>query len=217
MVKIRPFFLSHLLLTWWFKRTLSWVSGCLRSSSTQLSDHVRPFTLWTLIYLFGSSLPAFTTVSWRRISIRKASHQGAWPWLGEIWAPIKRAEEGLRPWEIKQGPSYSESDMGWGPVTDHKVRLKLRVVCVPSSVPEFSQVRGLVKKPGRWSRYREPWLIAQWPGALEEYGRSFSHSGSWAEDFLCTSASLKEASFCTFIGGCALLPSPLGRRDDLLG
>lgn len=107
--------------------------------------------------------------------------------------------------------------MGSGPVTDHKVRLKLRVVCVPSLAPEFSQVRGLVKKPGRWSRYWEPWLIAQWPGALEEYGHSFSHSGSWAEDFLCTSGPLEEALFCTFIDGGPLLPSPLGRRDELLG
>ena len=217
MVKIRPFFLSHLLLTWWFKRTLSWVSGCLSSSTTQLSDRVRPFTLWALICLFGSCLPAFATVSWRSISIRKASHQGAWPWLGEIWAPIKRSRRGSQAWEIKQGPSYSESITGWGPATDLKVRLKLRVVRVPSLAPEFSQVSGLVKKPGRWSRYWEPWLIAQWPGALEEYGHSFSHSGRRAEDFLCTSGPHKAALFCTFIDGCPLLPPPLGRRDELLG
>lgn len=217
MVKIRPFFLSHSLLTWWFERTLSWVSGCLSASTTQLSDHVRPFTLWALIYLFGRCLPAFTTVSWRRIGIRKASHQGAWPWLGEIWAPIKRSRRGAQATGNKTGPQLFRVRHGVRPSDWSKVRLKLRVACVPSSAPEFSQVRGLVKKPGRWSRYWEPWLIAQWPGALEEYGHSFSPSGSWAEDFLCTSASLKEALFCIFIGGCPLLPSPLGRRDELLG
>lgn len=49
MVRKRPNLLSHLFLSQWFRRTLTWMSEALRSS-TQLSDHVNPSISWALLH-----------------------------------------------------------------------------------------------------------------------------------------------------------------------